>query len=149
MTTDPTHLGALQTGWDEGYLAGLAAAATDSEAENPHTKLFDDRRAYVEQQIVDTYGPLTTEDGDSLFDYPEVVDAILDAHTDWLAAQAANGGKVSGSEFILGRAKPETLQAEHLCQATWQGRLCRCVLGAGHPGEHRCSCGDRREGETQ
>lgn len=98
MTNDPTHLGALETGWDEGYLAGLAAAATDSEAENPHTKLFDDRRAYVEQQIVDTYGPLTTEDGDSLFDYAEVVDAILDAHADWMTAHQTGD---SAAEVLL------------------------------------------------
>ena len=102
---DPTNLGALETGYDEGYDdalidvnrqlrdAGLNPADLFGDGvearTNPYTKLFDDRREYVRQQVVDTYGPLITEDGDGLFDYTEVVDAILDAHADWLTGQAA------------------------------------------------------------
>lgn len=123
---DPTHLGALETGYEEGHTDAVIALRraihqigldpdnrdallriVEADYGNPHTKLFDDRREYVRQQVVDTYGPLITEDGDSLFDNTEVVDAILDAHADWLAAR------------------------EDICTAD------PCVLRPGHDGECR------------
>lgn len=84
---DPTYLAASETAWDEGYLAGLAAAATDSVAENPHTKLRDDRRAYVLDAVRDLFIVLVDEDGEEYGDY--VYDAILDAHADWIASRDA------------------------------------------------------------
>lgn len=84
---DPTYLGAAATGWEEGYDAAVAHTAGGPVPRNPYTQLRDDRHAYVREQVVETYGSLITDDGDSLFDYAEVVAAILDAHTDWLAGQ--------------------------------------------------------------
>lgn len=100
MTThDPTHLGALETGYDQGYDEALLAVnrrlrdaglnpddlfsdGVESGA-NPYTRLRDDRTAYVQQQVTDAFGTITDEDGDDLFD-GEIIDAILDAHADWL-----------------------------------------------------------------
>lgn len=160
MTTpahDPTCLGASETAYDEGYddaiidirrkLRGAGIADMDDvidvvdpeDRENPYTKYRSDRIAYVEQQVRDSF-TLCDEDGEDIFAQTDFLDAILDAHTDWLSAHAAKQPVA---------AEPASPEANaHLCQAMWQGRLCRCVFGAGHPGEHRCSCGDRREGDA-
>lgn len=100
MTThDPTHLGALETGYDQGYDEALLAVNRQlrdaglnpddlfgdgvESGTNPYTRLRDDRTAYVQQQVTDAFGTITDEDGDDLFD-GEIIDAILDAHADWL-----------------------------------------------------------------
>lgn len=106
MTTDPTHLGALQTGYDEGYDdalidvnrqlrdAGIDPADLFGDGvearTNPYTKLFDDRRDYVQQQVSEAfsfYGP----DDEDVFDQIDLIDAILDAHADWLAGHPTPG----------------------------------------------------------
>lgn len=101
MTHDPTHLGALQTGYEQGHTDAvldlrialrqhgidpetIEAVVTDRYT-NPFEALFDDRREYVRQEVRDAFGSVTDEDGDDLFD-GEVIDAILDAHADWLTA---------------------------------------------------------------
>lgn len=98
---DPTLLGALETGYEQGHIdaitevrakliaAGLDLDSVDLEGDyaNPFTKLFDDRRAYVREQVTDTFGSITNEDGDDLFDCADAIDTILDAHADWLAGQ--------------------------------------------------------------
>lgn len=101
MTTDPTHLGALETGYELGHteaviaLRNALAAGTDparlvdaleTSYSNPHTKLFDDRREYVREQVTDAFGGFYDEDGDELFDQTDFVDAILDANADWMVA---------------------------------------------------------------
>lgn len=100
MTThDPTYLGALETGYDQGYDEALLAVNRQlrdaglnpddlfgdgvESGTNPYTRLRDDRTAYVQQQVTDAFGTITDEDGDDLFD-GEIIDAILDAHADWL-----------------------------------------------------------------
>lgn len=247
MTTpahDPTYLGAAETGWEQGYDAAVAHASGGSVPRNPYTQLRDDRRAYVRDQIIDTYGDLRDEEGDSLFDNTEVLDAILDAHADWIAGQRlpqsapldvrgtivaatacarelrGNGPAPDTGEaadlldelvaaVIAARsdipAKPtpnvtpdvrtwtahwqettdwtqaryitvdrvadriilhvsgidqdlrrhgqsgdhQPAAVSHLCSAMWAGRIHRCARAAGHPGEHKCECGDRSEGQPQ
>lgn len=105
MTTDPTHLGALEAGYELGHteaviaLRNALAAGTDpahladvleTSYSNPHTKLFDDRRDYVQQQVSEAfsfYGP----DDEDVFDQTDLIDAILDAHADWLAGHPTPG----------------------------------------------------------
>lgn len=101
--TDPTNLHALETGYDEGYDEALldvnrqlrdAGINPDDlfgdgvEARtNPYTKLFDDRREYVREQVNEQFGSLHDGDSDEdLFDHDDVLDAILDAHADWMTA---------------------------------------------------------------
>ncbi|WP_287004625.1 MULTISPECIES: hypothetical protein [Gordonia] len=122
---DPTHLGALETGYEEGHNDAVIALRraihqigldpdnrdallrnVESDYGNPFTKLFDDRREYVREQVSNAFGTIVDEDGDDLFD-GEVIDAILDAHADWLAAR------------------------EDICTAD------PCVLRPGHDGECR------------
>lgn len=92
---DPTYLGALETGWEEGYSAGYSRAMrrmSDEpgvpDAENPYTRMCVDRRHYIEEQVRETY-TIIDEDGRDVFEYAEFIDAILDAHADWLAAADA------------------------------------------------------------
>lgn len=108
MSIDPTHLGALQTGYEQGHSDAvldlrvalrehgidpetIEAVVTDRYA-NPFEALFDDRREYVRQEVRETFGSVTDEDGDDLFDQTDLVDAILDAHADWLTGHAAPVG---------------------------------------------------------
>ena len=89
---DPTYLGAAAQGYDEGYLAGQLDArrgVDDPDGSNPFTKLRDDRRAYVREQVTESFGSFYGPDDEDVFDVEDFVDAILDAHADWLAAQAA------------------------------------------------------------
>lgn len=99
--TDPTNLHALETGYDHGYddaLVDVNRQLRDAglnpddlfgdgvEARtNPYTKLFDDRREYVEQQVREAF-TVVDEDGDDVFEQTDFIDAILDAHADWMTA---------------------------------------------------------------
>ena len=99
--TDPTNLHALETGYDEGYNdalldvnrqlrdAGIDPADLFGDGvearTNPYTKLFDDRREYVEQQVREAF-TVVDEDGDDVFEQTDFIDAILDAHADWMVA---------------------------------------------------------------
>lgn len=91
MTTpahDPTSLGALETGWEEGYDAAVTHTSGGPVPRNPYTKLRDDRIAYVEQQVRESF-TVCDEDGEDIFDQTDFIDAILDAHADWIAGQAS------------------------------------------------------------
>lgn len=97
---DPTLLGALETGYEQGHIdaitevrakliaAGLDLDSVDLEGDyaNPFTKLFDGRREYVEQQVREAF-TVVDEDGEDVFEQTDFIDAILDAHADWLAGQ--------------------------------------------------------------
>lgn len=106
MTHDPTHLGALQTGYEEGHndavialrravenirdsnLRGALLRAVEGDYSNPFEKLFDNRREYVRERVTEQFGHIVDSDETDLFDMTYVVDAILDAHADWLAGHA-------------------------------------------------------------
>lgn len=109
MTHDPTALGALQTGYEEGHndavialrravedirdsnLRGALLRAVEDDYSNPFEKLFDDRREYVREQVTEMFGHIVTDTDDEtdLFDMTDVVDAMLDAHADWIAGRQA------------------------------------------------------------
>lgn len=105
MTHDPTNLGALQTGYEEGHndavialrravedirdsnLRGALLRAVEDDYSNPFEKLFDDRRAYVRERVTNVFGTKGDEDGDAVLDDLDWFDALLDAHADWLAGR--------------------------------------------------------------
>lgn len=105
---DPTNLGALETGYDEGYGDAMIAAQRELRdtgadtrldplvdrslaggIDNPYRRVFNDRLAYVREQVTNSVGDFYGPDDESVFEWGEFIDAILDAHADWLAAQAA------------------------------------------------------------
>ena len=57
--------------------------------DNPYRRVFNDRLAYVREQVTNSVGDFYGPDDESVFEWGEFIDAILDAHADWLAAQAA------------------------------------------------------------
>lgn len=80
------YLSWMAQAWDDGYSDGMAAAACDAEAMNPYQKLIDDRRQCVRDVIEDQFGPLTDDD-DVVILPDHLLDAILDAHDEWLSIQ--------------------------------------------------------------
>lgn len=110
MTTDPTHLAASEAAYDEGYGDAMIAAqrelrdtAADTRLDplvdqalaggidNPYRRVFNDRLAYVREQVTNTHGDFYGPDDESVFDEAEFVGAILDAHADWLAGHPTPG----------------------------------------------------------
>lgn len=87
---DLTHLGASEHAFDEGYLAGQIDARNgrdDPDASNPYTRLREDRRAYVRDQVANTFGHVVDEDGNDILDADAWLDEILDAHADWMTGR--------------------------------------------------------------
>ena len=110
MTTDPTHLGALEAGYDEGYGDAMIAAQRELRdtgadtrldplvdrslaggIDNPYRRMFNDRREYVREQLSNAFGAIVDEYGDDVFEQTDFIDAILDAHADWLAGHPTPG----------------------------------------------------------
>lgn len=115
MTTpahDPTYLGAAETGWEQGYDAAVAHASGGSVPRNPYTQLRDDRAAYVQNRVNDQFDVQLNEDGEDVFDTnADWIDAILDAHTDWLAAQRAGARLGVDMEIEIGTDTPRVARA--------------------------------------
>ncbi|AYR02614.1 hypothetical protein SEA_BIBWIT_61 [Gordonia phage Bibwit] len=87
----PNHLDAMRTAWEDGYADGRIDGKReyDGDPENPYAKLLTDRREFVREQVEDAYGALVTDDGEFVLHErnAEWVDAVLDAHDEWLALQ--------------------------------------------------------------
>lgn len=101
------HLEAMATAYDQALEdAGITDPA------NPYRRLLDDRREFVHQQVTDGYGEIVDADGDDVLD-TDVLDAILDAHDEWLTQQQP---------------------AETCASYSYSGD--RCSREPGHPAEH-------------
>lgn len=87
---DPTYLDASETAYNEAIDDAVITLRQGGDIEtmtNPYTRLRDDRRKYVLDTIADAYGPLVDDEGE-LYD-DDYVDALLDAHADWIASHDA------------------------------------------------------------
>lgn len=156
---DPTHIGALETGWEEGYDAAVAHTTGGPVPRNPYTKLRDDRLEYVRRQVVEQFGDLDRYDNEDFIDQDDVLDAILNAHADWLAGHTAPVGTPDNIRVLITAAtavvrelrgdgpSPHTDEPadiiEQLVAAVIAGNTSDCcdadpcLLPAGHDGECR------------
>lgn len=134
---DPNVLGACENAYDEGYgdavidirrsLRGAGIANVDDiieapdpeDRENPYTKMREDRIAYVEQQVRESF-TVCDEDGEDIFDQTDFIEAILDAHADWIAD---HGGVQPGSVLVelpvVAHKGPYDTEASIFRQVAW------------------------------